>query len=227
MAVSTRERIIAEALRLFAERGYAATAVAEIEAGAGLSPGAGGLYRHFRSKEEVLAAAVAARSETTRDELASTLLGGASGTESGGGIGQESDPLPARLRLICKAGLRKVSEEEQLLRVLFRDLDQFPYLVDTVRDHLTDPTYRALADWLSRQPEMAGTDVDWAGAASVLGGAIVNYWLATSQVNAPPLDVDEERFIVSWVRLAIGLVAPPPLDPSAGTPPANVTVSSG
>lgn len=219
MAVSTRERIIAEALRLFAERGYAATAVAEIEAGAGLSPGAGGLYRHFRSKEEVLAAAVAARSETTRDELAATLLSD--------GIGHESDPLPARLRLICKAGLRKVSEEEQLLRVLFRDLDQFPYLVDTVRDHLTDPTYRALADWLSRQPEMAGSDVDWSGAASVLGGAIVNYWLATSQVNAPPLDVDEERFIVSWVRLAVGLVAPPPLDPAAGTPPANVTVSSG
>jgi len=218
MAVSTRERIIAEALRLFAERGYAATAVAEIEAGAGLSPGAGGLYRHFRSKEEVLAAAVAARSETTQDELAATLLGD--------GIGSESDPLPLRLRRVCKAGLRKVSEEQQLLRVLFRDLDQFPYLVDTVRDHLTDPTYRALADWLSRQPELAASDADWHAAATVLGGAIVNHWLASSQVHSPPLDVDEERFISAWVRLALGLVAPPPIDPAADQA-ANVTVSSG
>lgn len=220
MPVSTRERIIAESLRLFAERGYSATAVAEIEAAAGLSPGAGGLYRHFRSKEEVLAAAVAARSETTQDELAATLLGD--------GIGRESDPLPVRLRQVCKAGLRKVREEEQLLRVLFRDLDQFPYLVDTVRDHLTDPTYRALAEWLGRQPEMAVSDADWSAAATVLGGAIVNHWLACSQVHAPPLDVDEDRFIAAWVRLALGLVAPPPMDPGTEASAAgNVTVSSG
>src|SRR6201991_4999674 len=58
MPRSTRERIIDEALRLFAERGYSATSVAEIEAASGLSPGAGGLYRHFKSKYEVLAAAI-------------------------------------------------------------------------------------------------------------------------------------------------------------------------
>lgn len=215
MAVSTRERIIAEALRLFAERGYSATAVAEIEAAAGLSPGAGGLYRHFRSKEEVLAAVVAVRGETTQDELAATLLGD--------GIGNESDPLPARLRLMCRAGLRKVGEEHQLLRVLFRDLDQFPYLVDTVRDHLTDPTYRALAEWLSRQPELADAGIDWEATSSVLGGAIVNYWLAASQMHTPPLEVDEDRFVTAWVRMALGLVTPPV---GAGDPP-NVTVSSG
>lgn len=213
MAVSTRERIIAEALRLFAERGYSATAVAEIEAAAGLSPGAGGLYRHFRSKEEVLAAVVAARGETTQDELAATLLGE--------GIGGDADPLAARLRLMCKAGLRKVGEEQQLLRVLFRDLDQFPYLVDTVRDHLTDPTYRALAEWMSRQPELADAGIDWDATSSVLGGAIVNYWLAASQMHTPPLEVDEERFVAAWVRMALGLVAPAVDDQP------NVTVSSG
>ncbi|MFD0856079.1 TetR family transcriptional regulator, partial [Actinomadura adrarensis] len=36
--MTTRERIVSEALRLFADRGYAATSVAEIEAAAGLSP---------------------------------------------------------------------------------------------------------------------------------------------------------------------------------------------
>lgn len=219
MAASTRERIIVEALRLFAERGYAATAVAEIEAAAGLSPGAGGLYRHFRSKEEVLAATVAVRGDTTRDELAATLLGD--------GLGQDSDPLPVRLRLICRAGLRKMGEEQQLLRVLFRDLDQFPHLVESVRVHLTDPVYEALAQWLKRQPEFAG-DVDWAAAATVLGGAIVNHWLACSQMSAAPLDVDEERFIGSWVRLALGLAQPPPVDPGLGAAPGRpVSAASG
>ena len=56
--MSTRDRIIAEAMRLFAQRGYRGTSIADLEDAAGLSPGSGSLYTHFRSKEEVLAAAV-------------------------------------------------------------------------------------------------------------------------------------------------------------------------
>src|SRR5438270_11064678 len=56
--MSTRDRIVAESLRLFAERGYRGTSVADLEDAAGLSPGSGSLYTHFGTKEEVLAAAV-------------------------------------------------------------------------------------------------------------------------------------------------------------------------
>src|SRR5258705_8311772 len=73
MTRSTRERIIDESLRLFAERGYAATSVAEIEAAAGLSPGAGGLYRHFKSKYEVLAAVMNEHATRTRAQVADAL----------------------------------------------------------------------------------------------------------------------------------------------------------
>src|SRR5438874_3318256 len=59
MPAQTRQRIAAEALKLFAANGYAATSVADIERAAGLKPGAGGLYSHFKSKRDVLAAAVA------------------------------------------------------------------------------------------------------------------------------------------------------------------------
>ena len=51
---TTRERIITEAMRLFAERGYRGTTVGDIEQAAGLSPRAGGLYKHFASKDEVV-----------------------------------------------------------------------------------------------------------------------------------------------------------------------------
>jgi AcrR family transcriptional regulator len=47
----TRERIVTEAMRLFAERGYRGTTVWDIEEAAGLAPRAGGLYKHFRSKQ--------------------------------------------------------------------------------------------------------------------------------------------------------------------------------
>ena len=54
----TRDRLLDEAMRLFGERGYDATSVAEIERSAGLTPGAGGLFHHFRTKEAVLVAGI-------------------------------------------------------------------------------------------------------------------------------------------------------------------------
>ena len=56
--LSTRERIFSEAVRLFSERGYHETTVGDIEAAAGLTPRAGGFYRHFPSKDDVLAEAL-------------------------------------------------------------------------------------------------------------------------------------------------------------------------
>ncbi len=56
--VIIRQRIVAEALRLFSERGYRGTRVSDIEEAAGLSPKAGGFYRHFASKRDVLEAAL-------------------------------------------------------------------------------------------------------------------------------------------------------------------------
>ncbi|MFC7615580.1 TetR/AcrR family transcriptional regulator [Actinokineospora soli] len=58
MAKGTRERIMDVALALFAESGSAATPVTAIEAAAGLSPGSGSFYRHFKDKAELLAAVV-------------------------------------------------------------------------------------------------------------------------------------------------------------------------
>lgn len=54
--VSTRERILKESARLFAETSYAATTITQIETAVGLSPGSGALYRHFASKHEILIA---------------------------------------------------------------------------------------------------------------------------------------------------------------------------
>jgi AcrR family transcriptional regulator len=50
--VSMREKILAEALKLFLEKGYTATSLEEIGAAAGIT--AAGTYRHFRNKQEIL-----------------------------------------------------------------------------------------------------------------------------------------------------------------------------
>jgi AcrR family transcriptional regulator len=55
---SSRERIFAAAIKLFCERGYRETTVGDIEEAAGLTRRAGGFYRHFQSKDDVLVQAV-------------------------------------------------------------------------------------------------------------------------------------------------------------------------
>lgn len=200
MQGSTRERIVAEALRLFAERGYAATSVAEIEAASGLSPGAGGLYRHFRSKEDVLAAAVREHITRTGTQIAATFQHAAAVAER---------PLPARLKLVVAVGLAKMREEADLVRVLFRDLDAFPHLINEMREGIVNPLYETIARWLSGQPETVHLQEDWDAISLILGGAIVNYWLAVDALHEPPGRVDEDRFVDGWARLALALIGEP------------------
>jgi TetR/AcrR family transcriptional repressor of nem operon len=57
----TRKRIIAAASTLFLSQGLAGTGVADIMAAAGMTPG--GFYRHFDSKEHLIAEANGAASE--------------------------------------------------------------------------------------------------------------------------------------------------------------------
>ncbi|MGH8967612.1 MAG: TetR/AcrR family transcriptional regulator, partial [Actinomycetes bacterium] len=56
--VATRDRIIDAAMELFSEHGYRGTSITQIEQAVGLSPGAGGIYHHFPSKEALLTAGV-------------------------------------------------------------------------------------------------------------------------------------------------------------------------
>ena len=51
MAKDTRERILAAALELFSERGYAGTNIRELSASLGM--GKSSLYRHFESKQAI------------------------------------------------------------------------------------------------------------------------------------------------------------------------------
>ncbi|HJL17038.1 MAG TPA: helix-turn-helix domain-containing protein [Sandaracinaceae bacterium LLY-WYZ-13_1] len=63
----TRARIVAAASRLFRRRGFGATSVDALMGAAGLTRG--GFYAHFRSKAELLEAALAAAFEESRQNL--------------------------------------------------------------------------------------------------------------------------------------------------------------
>jgi AcrR family transcriptional regulator len=58
ISASSRDRLFAVAVKLFCERGFRETTVGDIEEAAGLTRRAGGFYRHFKSKDDVLVQAI-------------------------------------------------------------------------------------------------------------------------------------------------------------------------
>lgn len=177
----TRERIITEALRLFAERGYRATTVGDIEAAAGLQPRRGSLYKHFASKEEVLRAALERLvARVTALETIGDLL--------------PADDVHSEFGLLVRWGLRELGAVRDLIRIVMRESDQFPEVRET-RNRFATVTYREMAEWLARQTREGRLrdDVDPEALSAVVVGAVVNYRVEEALFDSPPLGLDEER----------------------------------
>lgn len=188
MADSTRDRILNEALRLFADHGYAGTSVASIEDAAGLSPHSGALYTHFGSKEQVLAAAVE-RAIQTADasfSLAPMLSLG---------------NLEAELTLVARGSLVLMTSWRDLIRVMAKEGERFPEVMADARERLFAQSRQFLAKWLEEKAPADGSpDRDFHAITVIWLGAIENYWIATSIHDDRPFGIDEDRFVRQWVH---------------------------
>jgi AcrR family transcriptional regulator len=176
-------------MELFGRRGYHATTIAQIESAAGLSAGAGGLYRHFKSKRALLEEGLRRQAEAGRPLLAylkeRDLKGG----------------RRERFMAVARAGLRRLEEERDVNRLLLKDLASFPDLLERVRVQELARVHEAFTAWLAfEEPDHP----DPAALATVLMSAVSHYWvLADVFGGVHPHGVDEERFLASLVRLAV------------------------
>ncbi|WP_125098792.1 TetR/AcrR family transcriptional regulator [Leucobacter chromiireducens] len=88
--LSTREQLLVQAARLFAERGFSGVSLEDIAQAAGFTKGA--VYSHFGSKEQVFLAAVRHTVERMEEELAAAeadiAAGAAVAPDAGGGEGE-------------------------------------------------------------------------------------------------------------------------------------------
>jgi AcrR family transcriptional regulator len=196
----TRQRILEESMRLFAERGYKATTVAQIEAAVGLSPGSGSLFKHFPSKAAVLSEGLESVL-AGREDLVQELRRAASG--EGGGDLQE------RLEQVALAGLRRMQSDRYLNRLLFGGLQEFPELLDRYRDHEITANHKAVAAMLQALGSESGAEADWDALAAVLVGATAHYWLLSDLFGAHPSGVDEARYAAACAALVVHLLTAP------------------
>lgn len=196
MQERTRDRVVDAGMRLFGEKGYAATSVAEIEAAAGLSPGSGSLYRHFPSKQALLEEGVERRIAEGRlllDSLTS--------------LPPEPEDVSDEASTIVAAALRRLESSGDLNRLIVKDLNQFPQLMDRVRLGELAPVYEAVAHWISARSSSASGPAQAAAPspqalAAVLVGATAHYWLLHDSFGVHPSGVSESDFIAASAVVA-------------------------
>jgi AcrR family transcriptional regulator len=195
MSTSTRDRIVDEAMHLFSQQGYAATSIAKIEAAAGLSPGAGGLYHHFKSKEAVLAAGIErhlGRLDALRDiQRVLTPLG----------------DLEAELTLTARYILAELDSESELLRILTSEARSRPEMLTRAVDKLVSSTFEGFTGWIEERTQKSDTDRDARAIAAVGLGSLLSSRLLRDVIGIPA-QVDDEALVDAWVALMLNALSP-------------------
>jgi AcrR family transcriptional regulator len=184
---TTRDRIVSAAIELFAERGFRGTTVGDIEAAAGLSPRAGGLYKHFASKDEVLEAGIE-RHVTELETMRPTL-------ET-----MSFEDLRAGLEMVARWALHELAEEMPLMQIVQKDGERFPELVAEVHERIVVRGHRDAEELVARIMGDAAAGRE-AAFAAVLLDALVGYRLEQTMFGRPANQVAKEEFIETWVEL--------------------------
>lgn len=188
MATGTRDRIVDEAMRLFGEQGYKATTIVQIETAAGLTPGAGGVYHHFATKEDLLASGVERhlqRLAALRDIRAVF-----------NGVGD----IRAELTITARYVLAELDSEAQLLRVLTAEARNRPELLRTAADHLVGSTLDRFAGWLAERGNPPMSSEDAAALATLSLGGLMSTRLLDTMLGLAP-KVDDQALVRAWVTL--------------------------
>jgi len=197
MSSSTRERIVDQAMRLFSENGYSGTSIAKIEAAAGLTPGAGGIYHHFKSKEALLAAGIErqlARLDALRD-IRRVL----------GPLGD----IKAELTLTARYILAELDSESELLRILASEARNRPQLLTAAVEQLVSSTFTGFAAWIRERAEAPLTDEQATAIAAVGLGSLLSSRLL-ADVLGIPAQVDDVTLVDTWVQMMTTTLAKKP-----------------
>ncbi|GAA2779254.1 helix-turn-helix domain-containing protein [Nonomuraea dietziae] len=125
----TRDRLLTEAVRLFASKGYDATSVADIQVACGLTAGSGALYKHFPSKGALLEAAVQRNLELM------TLRNRETVAEA------PADPREA-LRLMASVVWSVIEGDRDLIRIMLREYHGFSELFERMWQSVIATLYR-------------------------------------------------------------------------------------
>ncbi|HUW04122.1 MAG TPA: TetR/AcrR family transcriptional regulator [Acidimicrobiales bacterium] len=190
----TRDRLIDATLDLVAAHGFDGVSVGDIEAGAGLAPRSGALYKYFDSKLAVLEAGLERHLASVAgmgDDLATSALVDAS----------------AEVDFIARMLLAELDRERTITHVIEREGDRLPELRDRMREGISDRGYRISAAFIDRWAAEVGAEgVDSDALAVLLIGSLINLRRSTWTFGSAPLGVDDDRIVDTFVALSTSVL---------------------
>jgi AcrR family transcriptional regulator len=184
-AASTKDRLVTEAMRLFGEQGYQATKITQIEAAAGLAPGSGALYHHFRNKEALLEAGIDRQLDRRRamHDIRSLFAG----------LGD----LRIELTMLGRYVLGVLEEETQLLQIAARTPPAQCSRVATAYAALVAGLTAEVAGWI--QGWAVDSDIGAAkAAATVAVDALIGRKAARDVFCSPTTEMSDELYMTEW-----------------------------
>ena len=197
---ATRQRLIEEGVRLFADQGFGATSVAEIELAVGLQPRRGALYKHFANKEDLLDAALRGYLDDS-----ATLVGQIDALDLSGAAAADASTLRQLVGLLGRWFLAEMDRLRDLTRIIEHDGQRLPGVVAQVNDRLVNMSYRTAAR-LIRAVAPGVSDPE--ALALVLLGPLVAVRRTDWTFGAPPLGLSDDRVLEAWTATALAILSP-------------------
>ena len=190
-----RDRLLAAALKLFADRGYSATSVADIQRASGLAPGSGALYKHFGSKRELLEAAVSHRTES--------IVAAREQYDAG-----EPGSVEQAVRTAGELIWNNLTQSEDLLKVMLREPDELGDLDEKTWQVITDNAYQRFAEELAASNRSGRTRIpDPEAAAAVAIGSLSYAATLQALTGRLPGNVGADRYFEAWVNQTLSVLA--------------------
>ncbi len=178
---NTRQRILDAATAFFAEKGYVATSITDIEAAVGLTPGSGGLYRHFASKDSLLLEIVSGYKERlslVRIQLASST----------------AETPKRELQQIVSSLAVFLSGEGAVIRI-GAEFSQLPDASRKIIGAAWDEAHGIFVDFFVRH----GSSPLEAMALGISAlGSLAHFFEHLRNFGEQPLGVDMERYLEVW-----------------------------
>lgn len=189
MSKSTKDKLISAGAALFVRTGYEKTTIGDLERVVGLTPRAGGFYRHFSSKEALLLAIAEQRFETPEALGLTTVL-----------------PLAdtcSELLYIARAYDRVNQPADGIAHLLRTEAARIPELSAMIAA-ANEQLLRGLSEWLAQKPALKGKqEAEIANATMLIFGA----WLffltrrnETKSLKSQKGDAFLKRWAEYWAR---------------------------
>jgi hypothetical protein len=117
----------------------------------------------------------------------------------------DAEPLAPDLRgeltLLARAVLEVHDRQMPLMIALQRGDGELDDLRDLARAEVVDRGHRYAARWLQKKIADGGfPDYDTDAVVSVALGSLLAYAAQQATFNGPPLDIDADRFVATWVE---------------------------